>query len=133
MSEHSMSMVLKDDGSIFLRAEITEGEFVAKPILSAEEAELQEKKTMTAYTRFVETDTVWTEFEQRYDLGASPLYGSNGFATAHAGTVILTADEWAAISVASRMYSYVDGVDEVTGLEHKRVRAVLAGLMERRP
>ena len=89
---------------------------------------------MTAWARFVETDTAWTEFEQRYDLSNNAiLYGSKGLAAPPAGTVILTADEWAAISVASRMYSYVDGVDEVTGLEHKRVRPVLAGLMERRP
>ena len=87
---------------------------------------------MTAWARFVETDTVWTEFEQRYDLGHSPLYGSKGLAAPPVGTVILTDDEWAAISICSRMYSYADGVDEVTGLEHKRVRSVLAGLMERK-
>ena len=100
---------------------------------------------MTAYTRFVEPDTVWTEFMQRYDM-ADFLLSGGGYYDLNGPVreipplnpnqpvpVVLTADEWAAISVASRMYSYVDGVDEVTGLEHKRVRAVLAGLMERRP
>lgn len=80
---------------------------------------------MTAYTRFVETDTVWTESEARFDI--PPLNPNQPV------PVIPTADEWAAISVASRMYSYAAGVDAETGLEHKRVRPVLAGLMERRP
>lgn len=76
------------------------------------------------YFVWTEEDGTWAESEARWDL--PPLNPNQPV------PVVLTAEEWAAISVASRMYSYADGADAVTGMEHKRVRAILTALMERR-
>lgn len=85
---------------------------------------------MSDYTRIVGTDPDWSEFNQRFDLVHSPLYGSAGFT---AGALELSDDEWAAISVAARFYTFTAGMDEVTGLEHKRVRPLLLGILARKP
>lgn len=81
-----------------------------------------------------EQDGTWSEFNQRYDLvPATPLYGSAGFTAPAAGSIVLSDDEWAAISVAFRFYQHAAGVDDVTGLEHSRVRPLLLGILARKP
>ena len=81
-----------------------------------------------------EHDETWSEFNQRYDLApATPLYGSTGFVAAPAGTLVLSDDEWRALSVAFRFYQHAAGVDTVSGLEHSRVRPLLLGILARKP
>ena len=80
-----------------------------------------------------EQDETWSEFGQRFDLAASPLYGSTGFTAPGAGGLVLSDDEWAALSVVFRFYQHAAGIDAVTGLEHNRVRPLLLGILARKP